>query len=378
MRRGRDRYKQRQGALLKYLEAMGLMPPAGESAARGALQNLDPFELRVRALNEALTAHELGRALFHINQRRGFKSNRKADRKTDESGKIRVGVRRLQEAMGEVGARTFGEFLHLRRQLAENPNRIPSVRARLRPESGEGAKGDGYDFYPDRTLLEEEFKAILAAQAPHHPAILTATARKTLSEIVFHQRPLKTPEVGLCTLLYAQGERRLPKAHPLFQRRRLLEEVNALRIVRVGESSKPLDREQRDALVGRLATSKAVSFESLRKALKLGPDARFNKESENRKELRGDEVASVMADKKRFGARWGMLSAERQWDVVYARFCNGKEQFEAYMRRIESRLPQTGDVHILSFTDRQYENIIRFSGQQRRKPRKNPDQLALF
>ncbi len=69
---------------------------------------------------------------------------------------------------------------------------------------------------------------------------------------------------------------------------------------------------------------------------------------------------------------------EKSQFSVYARFCNGKEQFETYMRRVELRLPDRGDVHILSFTDRQYENIVRFSGQSRRKPRKNPDQLALF
>ena len=69
---------------------------------------------------------------------------------------------------------------------------------------------------------------------------------------------------------------------------------------------------------------------------------------------------------------------EKSQFSVYARFCNGKEQFETYMRRVESRLPDRGDVHILSFTDRQYENIVRFSGQRRKRQRKNPDQLALF
>lgn len=69
---------------------------------------------------------------------------------------------------------------------------------------------------------------------------------------------------------------------------------------------------------------------------------------------------------------------EKSQFSVYARFCNGKEQFESYMRRIEAHLPERGEVHILSFTDRQYENIIRFSGQRRKRPRKNPDQLALF
>ena len=66
---------------------------------------------------------------------------------------------------------------------------------------------------------------------------------------------------------------------------------------------------------------------------------------------------------------------EKSQFFVYARFCNGKEQFETYMRRIEAHLPHTGEIHILSLTDRQYENIVRFSGQSRR-PRKNPDQLA--
>jgi CRISPR-associated protein Cas2 len=69
---------------------------------------------------------------------------------------------------------------------------------------------------------------------------------------------------------------------------------------------------------------------------------------------------------------------EKSQFSVYARFCNGKEQFEAYMRRIEANLPDRGDVHILTFTDRQYENIVRFSGQRRRRQKKNPDQLALF
>lgn len=69
---------------------------------------------------------------------------------------------------------------------------------------------------------------------------------------------------------------------------------------------------------------------------------------------------------------------EKSQFSVYARFCSGKEQFETYMRRVENELPDRGDVHILAFTDKQYENIVRFSGQRRRKQQKNPDQLALF
>lgn len=313
MRRRRDRFQQRQRALLKYLVADGLFPE--DEAERKALAALDPYVLRARALDEALSLHELGRALFHLNQRRGFKSNRKADRKADDdAGKIAIGVDRAREAMAENGARIYGEWLHRRRASATDANAIPPVRTRLRPESGEDAKGDGYDFYPGRALLEEEFAAIWEAQAAHRPDVLTDDVYRRLFEIVFHQRPLRAPQIGMCTLI--AGDRRLPKAHPLFQRRRLLEELNALMIVRPGEVAQRLTREERDTLFLKLKDRNKVSFESLRKTLKLDPDARFNKESENRTELKGDEVAAAMGSKTRFGNRWVHLSIEEQWAVI--------------------------------------------------------------
>lgn len=72
------------------------------------------------------------------------------------------------------------------------------------------------------------------------------------------------------------------------------------------------------------------------------------------------------------------LGFEKSQFSVYARFCNGKEQLETYLRKIEANLPEQGEVHVLTFTDRQYENIVRFSGQRKRRQKKNPDQLALF
>lgn len=73
------------------------------------------------------------------------------------------------------------------------------------------------------------------------------------------------------------------------------------------------------------------------------------------------------------------LGFEMSQFSVYARFCNGREQFDAYLRKIEAGLPSTGgDVHVLHFTDRQYENIVRFSGRTKSARRAKPDQLALF
>lgn len=63
---------------------------------------------------------------------------------------------------------------------------------------------------------------------------------------------------------------------------------------------------------------------------------------------------------------------------VYTRFTAGKEQAEAYTRRIQGRLPPSGKVHVLYFTDKQYENMKCFRGQTAESDRKNPEQYVLF
>lgn len=59
----------------------------------------------------------IGRAILHMNKRRGFKSNRKADKKSDgaESRGMKLGISKLREAMGD---RTLGEFLYERKNPA--------------------------------------------------------------------------------------------------------------------------------------------------------------------------------------------------------------------------------------------------------------------
>lgn len=63
---------------------------------------------------------------------------------------------------------------------------------------------------------------------------------------------------------------------------------------------------------------------------------------------------------------------------VYMRHCVGKEQGEALTRRIEKAIPATGKVHVMFFTDKQYESILCFDGRTRQPSRKNPEQYVLF
>ncbi len=63
---------------------------------------------------------------------------------------------------------------------------------------------------------------------------------------------------------------------------------------------------------------------------------------------------------------------------VYLRFCAGKEQAEVYTRRVQAALPASGNVQIIHFTDKQYENIVSFDGPVRQSAGKNPEQYTLF
>ncbi|WP_029586712.1 type II CRISPR RNA-guided endonuclease Cas9 [Bradyrhizobium sp. URHD0069] len=265
MRRRRDRYLDRRSDLMNALIALGLMP--ADETERKALEALDPYVLRAKALDAALTPHELGRALFHLGQRRGFKSNRKAGGKEKEDGVISEGIKKLNALLDEHKARTLGEFLYMRHSKGD--------MVRAWPEAG---------FYPSRLHYENEFDAIRAVQDKHHA--LRAEQWHALKDIIFHQRPLKPIDPGWCLL--EDGERRAHRALPCAQEFRMLQEVANLRVAPRGEAALPLSKDQRDKVLRALRTQKEVKLDGLLKLLKLPGDTHVNLLGEDRKTLKGD------------------------------------------------------------------------------------------
>jgi len=307
-RRRRDRYLKRREKLMALLVQHGLMPE--DEAARKALEKLDPYELRAGALDGALPAHHLGRALFHLDQRRGFQSNRKTEKGDKEAGVIKEAAGRLEAKMAEEHARTLGEFLH-RRHRDRDP-----VRARNRST---GTKAD-YEFYPTRQMVLDEFNMIWDAQARHHPS-LTAEARAAICHAVFDQRPLKQPPVGKCSLDPAHDNSdtegfRCAWAHPLAQRFRIWQEVRNLEIVESGKNGVCLTKEQGDKIALALLQTGKFSFDKMRAQLALPSDAKFNLESDKRQELLGDQTAAKLAGKAFFGKAWRSFPLPRQIDIV--------------------------------------------------------------
>ena len=304
-RRRRDRYIRRRADLMEALVEFGLMPR--DEAERKVLEGLDPYALRARALDHLLEPHELGRALFHLNQRRGFKSNRKAGGDDEDEVKTRAEISALRGSIEESGARTLGEFL-ARRHEKEQPE---AVRAR-----------PGQNLYPDRAMYEGEFGKIRAAQEPRHD--LSAEQWERLRHVIFFQRPLKPVDPGWCQL--EDEEQRAAKALPIAQKFRMLQEVNNLKLRDGIESERRLDEDERERVMTRLRSGKNIDLEKPTRDLLLPSGAVFNLARGGRKTVKGDETAArLMSRKKRkdekkaltlFGDRWLSLSFDERNEIV--------------------------------------------------------------
>ncbi len=305
----RDRYLKRRSDLMRTLVEFGLMP--SDTNDRKGLERFDPYALRARALDQPLEPFELGRALFHLNQRRGFKSNRKTEGGDDpEKTKLSERIGDLRRSIEESGVRTLGEFLAQRHENRE------TVRAR--PEFG---------LYPDRAMYQVEFDAIREKQEPHQ-TLSRDQWDKLRNKIIFFQRPLKPVDPGWCQFEYENGQRRAAKALPVFQEYRMLQEVNNLR-VRVGiEPERPLHEQEREDVLKRLRSGKDIDPQKPNKNLRLPSGVTFNLARGGRAKIKGDETTAKLAasgkpakgDKAAepglFGNKWLGFSLEERNGIV--------------------------------------------------------------
>lgn len=307
------RRKRRRMKVLRLLQANGLLPSGdistpeaihqyflkldGELAAKWcSAESSDgervmlPYRLRAAALDLALRNHELGRALYHLSQRRGFRSSRKSQPKKDEKpGEIKQEIGQLYEEMRAAGARTLGEFYS-----RLNP-RTQRVRRR----------------HTHRDMFLDEFTKICDVQAKSH-SVLTGEFRIQLHKALFFQRPLKNQSdlIGECEL--APGRRRAPIGLRIAQQFRLLQKINDLAIEDSGKS-RVLTAHERQVVVKHLEHDGDVTFAKLRTLLKLPRGTHFNLERGDEEKVPGNRTDSKL--RKIFGERWETM-AESERDAV--------------------------------------------------------------
>ena len=305
VRRQRDRRARRKQKLYHLLYKNRLAP---KRELWGEWIRLDPYLLRAKALDKELTLTELGRALYHLNQRRGYKSNRKTGE--EKGGEVSQGILKVETLMKQYEARTLGEYGF---KISEN-----HFEANKKPLDDDWRIRNNYT---QRDMFVDEFKLIWKAQQKFHPQELSRELKKQVSNTIFHQRKLKSQAhlIGKCPL--EKNKKRIPKAHLLFQEFRIRKNLNNLALADENGLPISLSLDDKNALYERINKMDKITFKALKTFLiKRGTIANsnvnFNLE-EDGKTLKGNTTNKKLAHKKAFGKEWYTLDRTLQDYIVY-------------------------------------------------------------
>lgn len=265
-RRHYFRRRLRKIELLKVLVREGMCPPLSDEvlqrwreskqypldadflAWQRTSENEDctPYHDRYVCLTEKLdlsrTADRyiLGRAFYHLAQRRGFLSNRKdSGREDDESGKVKAGISSLSKEMEAAGCHYLGEYFY-------------KCYGKKKIRTRDTARVEHY---------LAEFNAICDRQGLDEALVLE------LKRAIFYQRPLKSQKgmVGRCP--FEKKKARCPVSHPRFEEFRMLSFVNSVRVSHLGGPFVPLDEKQRALVIPKFFRKTDFRFEDIEKAV---------------------------------------------------------------------------------------------------------------
>ncbi|MBR8535470.1 type II CRISPR RNA-guided endonuclease Cas9 [Carboxylicivirga sediminis] len=188
-------------------------------------QTKNPYYYRHQAATQKLdltqeeNRHALGRAFYHMAQRRGFLSNRLETTKENENGAVITGINEINEVKGN---KTLGQYFY----------ELYTKGAKIR------------DHYTHREAhyLDEFIHICNLQQLPDDE--VTA-----LKNAIFYQRPLKSQKglIGKCP--FETNKPRCAVSHPLFEEYRMLCFLNNIKIkTPADEKLRPLNESEREKI----------------------------------------------------------------------------------------------------------------------------------
>lgn len=254
VRRQLRRRRQRRADVARHLFNAGLLP-ARNSAEWDAVFREDPYDLRRRAIAEPLAPHQIGRLIHHLNKRRHFKG--REDLEISEGDAVADASSAEAEEDDEVA--TSEEREAFRARLRETGLTVGAYLASL--PSGEKRRG----YRAHRSDIADEFDRIWTVQSGFNPTLLTSDVRDSVEQAIFFQRPVfwRVNTLGTCRLV--DGERPSPKGAWVSHQRRMFEALNNLAIC--GGNERPLDSEEREAILSKLQTVPRLTWAQCRKII---------------------------------------------------------------------------------------------------------------
>ena len=336
VRRQLRRRRTRRRALNEALTQAGLLPKFGTGAWQSVM-NDEPTHLRKKGLNEILTPFQVGRALYHLAQRRHFQGREADEIEPSESPDEKSAKTSRDSTLEVIKANgwTLGEYLATK---VPDPGKVPFERHRR--------------THVSREVVVKEFAALWAKQSTYHPGLRIAGLQDRIADTIFAQKPVfwRLNTLGKCRFM--PDEPLCPKGSWLSQQRRMLEKLNNLAIS--GGNVRPLDNEERQAILHKLQYQASMSWAGVRAALKalyrargeVGREksVRFNLEDGGDPKLLGNATEAKLAEI--FGANWQNNPYQealrdavqaRLWNADYSQIGNQRVVIRSEAERIKLR-----------------------------------------
>ena len=173
-RRRNRRHKHRLDRIKALIQSEGIYTKEKLDSLYHAKGNIlmDIYQIRYESLERKLNNEELTRLLIHFAQRRGFKSNRKNEKKGSDEGKLLAATADNEKYLKEKGYRTVGEMLWKDERFAENKRN----------------KGGDYSNTFLRSQLREEIGIIFEKQKAFGSLYVTDAFSEKYLKILFSQR----------------------------------------------------------------------------------------------------------------------------------------------------------------------------------------------
>lgn len=211
-----------------------------------------PYAYRHKCLHEKLDLSDitdryiLGRAFYHIIQRRGFLSNRK-DQGGEDSGKVKKGISTLTQEMNEAGYEYLGDYFYVLYNKGEKIRKHYTAR---------------------NEHFLSEFKAICEKQELEKELGLEVV--RNIEKAIFDQRSLKSQkgQVGKCVL--EKNKTKCPSSHPMYEEFRMLTFINNIKIKTPNDAAlRPLNTGEREIIMPLFfrKSKKQFDFEDIAKRL---------------------------------------------------------------------------------------------------------------
>lgn len=232
-----------------------------------------PYQLRAELMereldwNNPIDRYKFGRAMYHIAQRRGFKSSKGETLKESKEGTDvdTIDISGEMKKSEEKTSRKLNEYM--------NDHSLPTVGCAFARLEREGVRVRNSEYKAVQSQYREEVEAICKHQ--HIDTLDSILYQGLISTkkgegTIFYRRPLRSQKgsVGKCTL--EPTRRRCPVSHPDYEEFRALSFINNIKYrLSPDEEWKTLSAEERNELFLSLFTraNATFKFEDIRKWL---------------------------------------------------------------------------------------------------------------